>query len=188
MTGSDYSSRAPKDDSGSMTPVHTVLLSVWLHWLFISRALGFNGLHTSTGHKSPDSAQVCSRVSSKGCEEWGRCDEKENEMYLLHPPLLRTKTSFWAQKNDKWDLAETRPLMPLDVFEMLMSLLAKRQWYQYVFVSHLCGSSQLSVDSRAGTQEKAKVRFLFCAQDQKSAPDKKKAQKKQSRQMDRLAK
>lgn len=34
-------------------------------WLFISRTLGSNGQHTSGSHKSSDSTQVCSPVSSR---------------------------------------------------------------------------------------------------------------------------
>lgn len=145
VTGSDYSIHVPEDETGSMSSIHTVLLSVWLHWLFISRALGFNGLHASVGRKSPDSTQVCSPVSSKGCEEWSQYDEKRE--WDLSAPSLSSKHQDELVSTEKWQVCPRQDtpinvMMPLDVFEMLMSTAGQRLWHLRLLVTFKCHSSE----------------------------------------------
>lgn len=127
-----------------MSFTHTELLYVWVQWLFISRLLGFNGLHTSVSYKSPDSTRVCTPVSSQGCGKWSQCDEKENEIYLLAPPplLLQSKTDSW-RRNEKWDFTETRPEMH---WRCLWCWWAWRKWQYCHCVTSQCVCSEWDAD------------------------------------------
>lgn len=124
-----------------MSSIHTVLLSVWLHWLFISRELGFNGLHTSVSRKSPDSTQVCSPVSSKGLWRMKSAWWKR-EWDLSAPSSYSSTQQDELMSTEKWQEGPRQGtprnvMMLLDVFEMLMSLAGQRQWHRCVFLSRL---------------------------------------------------
>lgn len=140
VAGSDYSLQSLR-----MTPDRWAL-----HILYPSRcdctdsSLAGRGalmaLHTSVSRKSPDSTQVCSPVSSKGCEEWSQRDEKKNEIYLLPPPLLCTKTSAWAQKNDKVGPRQRHAHKCDDTTGCVWDAdepSGQREWHQCVSLSHL---------------------------------------------------
>jgi len=95
---------------------------------------GFNGLHAFVCCKSPDSTQVCSPVSSKGCEEWSRCDEKEDEIYLF-PSSSSCKMSSKAQREKSGRDTPINTVMPLDVCEMPTSLQDKDSVLASFFLS-----------------------------------------------------
>lgn len=140
------------DDTGSMSSVHTVLLPVWLQWLFISRALGFNGLHASVGRKSPDSTQVCSPVSSKGL--WRMKSVWWKRELDLSAPFSTSSSSTHRDEfgsTEKWCVGPRQDtpinvMMPQDVFESSRCL----------SVTAECGSGEYGVDSKAETQRQSK--------------------------------
>lgn len=158
-----------------MSSIHTVLLSVWLHWLFISRELGFNGLHTSVSRKSPDSTQVCSPVSSKGLWRMKSAWWKR-EWDLSAPSSYSSTQQDELMSTEKWQEGPRQGtprnvMMLLDVFEMLMSLAGQRQWHRCVFLSRLnvLPASKVWWGLRAETQqEKDRSEGSFCVQGQKS--------------------
>lgn len=88
-------------------------------WLFISRTQGSNGQHTSGSHKSSDSTQVCSPVSSRPVKNGVSVIKRSVgfifSLYrLLHAPR-------WANRHREmtsgaWQDTPVNVMMPLDVF------------------------------------------------------------------------